>query len=60
MQSCTVVLDRDNPMAWGNPFSPSTQAMKMSFNPRFCISVSTCLMGPVIFEPAEMLVFGKT
>src|ERR1700737_3615351 len=26
----------------GNPFSPSTQAMKMSFTPRFCNSVSTC------------------
>jgi len=29
-------------MASGKPFSPSTQAMKKSLAPRFCISVKIC------------------
>src|SRR6202008_97713 len=29
-------------MASGNPLSPSTHAIRMSFTPRFCNSVSTC------------------
>jgi hypothetical protein len=29
-------------IASGNPFNPSTQAMKISFTPRFFSSVSTC------------------
>src|SRR6185437_13046929 len=42
MQSCTSVRGYTASIASGNPFSPSTQAMKISFTPRFCNSVSTC------------------
>src|ERR1700694_5463984 len=36
MQSCTSVRGYTASIASGNPFSPSTQAMKISFTPRFC------------------------
>src|SRR5439155_19586352 len=42
MHSCTSVCGYSASMASGNPFSPSTQAMKISFTPRFFSSVSTC------------------
>src|SRR5246500_232062 len=42
MHNCTSVRGYTASIASGNPFSPSTQAIKMSFTPRFCNSVSTC------------------
>src|SRR5713226_7733110 len=41
MHNCTSVCGYSASMASGNPFSPSTQAMKISFTPRFFSSVST-------------------
>jgi hypothetical protein len=42
MHNCTSVFGYSASMASGNPFSPSTQAMKISFTPRFFSSVRTC------------------
>src|SRR6266403_3342209 len=42
MHSCTSVCGKTLSIASGNPFSPSTQAMKMSVTPRFFSSVTTC------------------
>src|SRR5574343_248289 len=42
MHSCTVVLGKTASMASGNPFSPSTQAIRMSWTPRLRSSVTTC------------------
>lgn len=42
MHSCTVVCGNTASIASGNPFSPSTQAMKMSCTPRLRSSVTTC------------------
>ncbi len=42
IQVCTSAFGYTDSITSGNPFSPSTQAMKMSFTPRFCNSVSTC------------------
>src|ERR1700756_5143230 len=42
MHSWTSVRGYTASIASGNPCSPSTQAMKISFTPRFCNSVRTC------------------
>src|SRR5713226_372930 len=42
MHNCTSARGYTASMASGNPFSPSTQAMRMSCTPRFFSSVSTC------------------
>src|SRR5207237_7606403 len=42
MHSCTSVLGKTVSIASGKPFSPSTQAIKMSVTPRFLSSVTTC------------------
>src|ERR1051326_1143077 len=42
MHNCTSVCGKIVSIASGKPFSPSTQAMKMSWTPRFFSSVTTC------------------
>jgi hypothetical protein len=41
MQSCTTVCGNTLSMACGNPFNPSTQAIRISLTPRFFNSVHT-------------------
>src|SRR6185369_3769829 len=42
MHNCTSVCGKTLSIASGKPFSPSTQAIKMSLTPRFFSSVTTC------------------
>src|SRR5215813_12182053 len=42
MHNCTSVWGKILSIASGKPFSPSTQAIKMSLTPRFFSSVTTC------------------
>ena len=43
MQVCTVVCGKIASIASGNPLSPSTQQIRMSWTPRCLRSVRTCI-----------------